>query len=1370
YVLACASDPGSERDRSSVNQLSSAMLRSSPVLACSAEHKCSWPDHLLPNQTSGNVAIFTYSELHSPANDSYFYDHHQPDDRYVCTADVKEVRPAWGRTDDGSLLKIVNTKAFPQKIRMEVCRSAGEPCTFLAKVVRSSCRQRYSIHKMAAVDPRDPDGGVFLAAFKVPSGCFCHVRQGSTSFAGTSEDTPSASPLVQGPSDLLIAGDTFTSLNEGDIGQTEDITFMTPESFSGQTSSVIGSGVQTTQVTTHQQRQFSLPIEQNQNLASMTKNQNSSITVSQNSADKFISSPQNSADNFVFSSQNTEDNVGSSAQNSLNHFGSSSQNSPDSFVSSSQNSADNFGSSSQNSADNFVTSSQNSADNFGSSSQNSADNFITSSQNSADRFVSSSQNSADRFVSSSQNSADNFVTSSQNSADNFGSSSQNSADNFITSSQNSADRFVSSSQNSADNFGSSSQNSADNFVTTSQNSADNFGSSSQNSADNFGSSSQNSADNFVTTSQNSADNFGSSSQNSADTFKSSVPFTTLNPQTSSFNPHPITTISPKPSLPPNKVISTFEQDFTPINSETSKNLNFTSVTSDPSETLTFAPITSERNETFFDLSDSNQQSLSEQTLSGEESKLHTVPDTFITTPFDLSPLHKHQTDGNYILSLRRVMDDGTEQPLDVVISVDGRLMGAVSHPSQTQSPVTLQSLSNDQALNLGLLFNELDQQSDVLRDKRHMTVHMNDSTVSLPAFLRNLSKSLENTTDLKDRGNMEMRPYVAIDSKDTDHNRTSASSVVQMTRNSGSPAPSSEDAGASFMPQSLPLTSLPSSTVSPSLHLNSEPPNFLDKKVLLIPSSTDKAIGNPLSYYHGPSQISQSRPISINLTRKRTQSSLLPNLPIQNASSALENITLSMPEILRMMRTGHLKPRNLKERPQQSFNWHPALLSTHLYATQPQVIQNYYIQVPEGNQGLNKETENEPWRPEIRPLYQRPREVHEVDDSVTNHLKETTEGSGFAQEQLQEYTPNSGSQEIREDQTNRKDRSDLGLEFDQTPSLMMSSPLLQHLSSFATSSVKVPILSPSVESSSSPTPSSSSPMPLIPAEGQHSKYLDFLGITTFAPEVTISKSQEGSVERDDASLFTSRTPRDTTSLSPDQVLSPNPLELDNSSVNFETFEQETRFGNNEIQVTRLNKADNESSFKSNISSLESITSSLKLPLNSNLSEEEKTHSKNISHVNDQDFRRPPVMTEHLEPRREDFITSKGRRRNNVKTQKPNNDKQEPGNRTESASLLPHPTSTKRLSVRDKPPAKGKTRNDIPYSNRTSLRTRQDAAEEVASPGGISDGSLNTRSPSQPPTGTPSAPLAKIPRQMLITEALDYPELLFSSQRVSPEEE
>ena len=45
----------------------------------------------------------------------------------------------------------------------------------MAEGVRSTCRQRYSIHRLASRDPSNPKDGIIQAAFKLPSGCFCYI-------------------------------------------------------------------------------------------------------------------------------------------------------------------------------------------------------------------------------------------------------------------------------------------------------------------------------------------------------------------------------------------------------------------------------------------------------------------------------------------------------------------------------------------------------------------------------------------------------------------------------------------------------------------------------------------------------------------------------------------------------------------------------------------------------------------------------------------------------------------------------------------------------------------------------------------------------------------------------------------------------------------------------------------------------------------------------------------------------------------------------------------------------------------------------------------------------------------------------------------
>ncbi|XP_018009453.1 uncharacterized protein LOC108666987 [Hyalella azteca] len=119
-----------------------------------------------------------YSEIYSPANDSYFYDMSRDGESagYVCESRVRHLEPAWGETVQGEVLEIVHSGDLPQHLAVEVCKYKSGGCGFLAAGVQSICRQRYSIHRLASKDPSSPGGGIIQAAFKLPSGCFCYVK------------------------------------------------------------------------------------------------------------------------------------------------------------------------------------------------------------------------------------------------------------------------------------------------------------------------------------------------------------------------------------------------------------------------------------------------------------------------------------------------------------------------------------------------------------------------------------------------------------------------------------------------------------------------------------------------------------------------------------------------------------------------------------------------------------------------------------------------------------------------------------------------------------------------------------------------------------------------------------------------------------------------------------------------------------------------------------------------------------------------------------------------------------------------------------------------------------------------------------------
>lgn len=106
--------------------------------------------------------------------------------------------------------------------------------------------------------------------------------------------------------------------------------------------------------------------------------------------------------------------------------------------------------------------------------------------------------------------------------------------------------------------------------------------------------------------------------------------------------------------------------------------------------------------------------------------------------------------------------------------------------------------------------------------------------------------------------------------------------------------------------------------------------------------------------------------------------------------------------------------------------------------------------------------------------------------------------------------------------------------------------------------------------------------------------------------------------------------------------------------------------------------------------------------------------------------------------------------------------------TPSISPIPHLTTTDsdRSAVPHKHtlPTTKKTENNIPSNTKTSLKTIKNTNEEIE---------LDTRGQMLPPawpTVNAATPLTKIPRHMLITDSLDYLELLFSSQRIPLEGE
>ncbi|KAH7986627.1 hypothetical protein HPB49_025877 [Dermacentor silvarum] len=61
------------------------------------------------------------------------------------------------------------------KAGSNVCRKPDEPCSFIAPFYESTCQQRYSLHRLLALHPWNPEKSPQVTLFKFPAGCSCRV-------------------------------------------------------------------------------------------------------------------------------------------------------------------------------------------------------------------------------------------------------------------------------------------------------------------------------------------------------------------------------------------------------------------------------------------------------------------------------------------------------------------------------------------------------------------------------------------------------------------------------------------------------------------------------------------------------------------------------------------------------------------------------------------------------------------------------------------------------------------------------------------------------------------------------------------------------------------------------------------------------------------------------------------------------------------------------------------------------------------------------------------------------------------------------------------------------------------------------------------
>ncbi|KFM75782.1 Protein spaetzle, partial [Stegodyphus mimosarum] len=121
-----------------------------------------------------------YEELQTVGDPELFKDQYgdSPAARgsFACETEANVMRPGWAQESvSGDWMVIINTDLFPQKVRTESCRRPNEPCSFISPYYDSTCQQRYSLHRLLAVYPHDPNRSPVVALFKFPAGCSCRV-------------------------------------------------------------------------------------------------------------------------------------------------------------------------------------------------------------------------------------------------------------------------------------------------------------------------------------------------------------------------------------------------------------------------------------------------------------------------------------------------------------------------------------------------------------------------------------------------------------------------------------------------------------------------------------------------------------------------------------------------------------------------------------------------------------------------------------------------------------------------------------------------------------------------------------------------------------------------------------------------------------------------------------------------------------------------------------------------------------------------------------------------------------------------------------------------------------------------------------------
>ncbi|OQR80330.1 hypothetical protein BIW11_05132, partial [Tropilaelaps mercedesae] len=126
-----------------------------------------------------------YKELHTVADPALFHQHRENPEAgrgdFACDTEVEELQVGWAREAvSKEWMLVVNTDYFPQMVHVEKCMHPRAPCKAIDALFESTCQQRFSLHRLIAFRPSDPESSPVVSLFKFPAGCSCRIaRRGS---------------------------------------------------------------------------------------------------------------------------------------------------------------------------------------------------------------------------------------------------------------------------------------------------------------------------------------------------------------------------------------------------------------------------------------------------------------------------------------------------------------------------------------------------------------------------------------------------------------------------------------------------------------------------------------------------------------------------------------------------------------------------------------------------------------------------------------------------------------------------------------------------------------------------------------------------------------------------------------------------------------------------------------------------------------------------------------------------------------------------------------------------------------------------------------------------------------------------------------